>query len=97
MDNDIPEDERDLSIVACTKKCYYKAYKARNGGARGTTLLWNKDGRTGPDDPNNSEAILIHWLITPGNYSKYRGKNNSGKKKLQYADEVAKRINAAGV
>jgi hypothetical protein len=47
----------------------------------------------------NSEAILILWLTTPGNYSRYRGgnKKNGGKGKIQYAEEIARKINAAGV
>jgi hypothetical protein len=94
LDNDVPEDERNPNVVVCTKMCYKKAEKARNGAA---ALLWNKDGRNGPDDPINSEAILIQWLVTPGNYSRYRGKNNSGKTKIQYADEIAKKITDAGV
>jgi hypothetical protein len=44
-----------------------------------------------------SEAILINWLITPGNYSKYRGKNNLGKRKIHFAEEISKRIHDAGV
>ena len=35
--------------------------------------------------------------MTPGNYSKYRGKNNSGKRKIQFAEEISKKINDAGV
>jgi hypothetical protein len=97
LDNDVPEEERDVCLVVCTKKCYEKAEKARNGAATGTALLWSKDGRQGPNDPMNSEAILIQWLATPGNYSRYKGKNNYGKKKIQFADDIAKRINDAGV
>jgi hypothetical protein len=48
------------------------------------------------DDPKNLETVHIQWLVTPGNYSKYRGKNISGKRKLEYADEIAKKIIDAG-
>jgi hypothetical protein len=95
LDNDVPEDEHAQNVVVCTKTCYKKAGKeARKGGA---SLLWNKDGWKGPDDPMNLLAILLKWLMTPGNYSKYRGKKNLGKTKIQFAEDIAKKSNDAGV
>ena len=67
---------------------------------KGTTIPrmpWNKDGKLGPHDPNHSERVLIDWLTTPGNYSKFRGSNNRGTRKRQYALQIANKIKAAGV
>ena len=60
-------------------------------------IAWNKDGAGGPLDPNNSERILIDWLCTPGNYSKFRGNDNHGTRKIQYAHQIAERMKVAGV
>jgi hypothetical protein len=78
--------------VACTKKCYDKIKVARNRRPQ-----WDEDGANGKDDPNNSERILMDWILSPGNYSKYRGKNNDGVKKNQFALKIAQKCNAAGV
>ena len=74
--------------VACTKKCYdrIKALGQRK-------LLWNEDGAGGREDDRTSERILLDWLLTPGNYAKYRGKNNDGMKKTQFALQIADLIN----
>jgi hypothetical protein len=68
--------------VACRKKCHSKSM------GHAATLYWHNDGKDGPDDSHTSERILIDWMTTPGNYSRYRGKNNGGKTKLQIAQEV---------
>jgi hypothetical protein len=60
-------------------------------------MAWNKDGKLGPNDPNHSERILIDWLTTPGNYSMFRGNDNRGTRKRQYALLIANKIKAAGV
>eukprot|EP00978_Attheya_sp_CCMP212_P009532 scaffold22545_cov61-Attheya_sp.AAC.3 len=44
---------------------------------------WSNDCANGPDDPKNSERILLDWLVTEGNYVRFRGKGNSGTTKLQ--------------
>ena len=31
-------------------------------------IPWNKDGKNGEDDPNNSMALLIKWLTKQGQY-----------------------------
>jgi hypothetical protein len=35
--------------------------------------------------------------MTPGNYNRYRGKDNAGKRKIQFANEIAKIMNEHGV
>jgi hypothetical protein len=84
----------DGFVVACTNKCYHKIEKDSDDSH---TYAWNKDGKEGPNDPNNSEALLLKWLMTPGNYNRYRGKDNAGKRKIQFANEIAKIMNEHGV
>jgi hypothetical protein len=57
-------------------------------------IPWNRDGREGDDDPNNSENIIIAWLKHPGNYAKFRSPP-SGKTKVAVCEEVSKKINLA--
>ena len=74
--------------IACTKRCYskiIKEVKKKQQSGNAERLLWHQDGKDGPDDPKTSQAILVDWLTTPGNYSKYRGTNNHGKKKIHFA------------
>ena len=61
-------------------------------------LLWTKDGKNGPDDPNTSMSILLKWLTTEGNYSKYRGGSTShGKGKIYWCSILSKEIKQAGI
>jgi hypothetical protein len=79
--------------VVCTKTCLkkYQAYMKRKPN-------WLNDGANGPDDRMCSEAILLDWLTTEGNYSmKWRGKDAKGKNKKQIALEIADLMNAAKV
>jgi hypothetical protein len=79
------------NLVVCTVKCFQKiASNFRKPN-------WNNDGADGPGDPNTSEKILLEWLTNEGNYSKYRGKNNNGVKKIQFAQRLADMMNAQGV
>jgi hypothetical protein len=57
-------------------------------------ILWDQDGKDGPDDPNTSMRILLDWLLVEGNYNRYRG--NGGHSKLYYCRIIADRIKAAG-
>jgi hypothetical protein len=81
--------------VACTKKCYKKAFKELVSGGEdegGRTGKWDSDGLNGPDDPHTSTAILIEWWMEEGNYCKFCGKNNGGIKKIQFATMLAKKM-----
>jgi hypothetical protein len=78
-------------MVVCTVKCYQKM------AANVRKPSWNNDGANGPGDPNTSEKILLDWLTDEGNYSRYRGKNNNGVKKIQFAQRLADAMNAQGV
>jgi hypothetical protein len=60
-----------------------------------TTNRWDQDSPNGPDDPNHSEFVLINWLTEEGNSRKFRGSDNKGLKKTEFAEEIAKIINCS--
>jgi hypothetical protein len=61
-------------------------------------LLWTRDGKGGPDDTNTSMSILLKWLLSEGNYSKYRGgPASNGKGKLYWAALISSDMKRAGV
>ena len=67
-------------VVACTLRHYKslaKPKKVVKPATKPVTIRWLLDGRNGPDDPNNSESILMKWICEEGNYSKYKGKDNN--------------------
>jgi hypothetical protein len=80
-------------MIVCTKKCYDKF------SAEFTKkLTWKTDGKHGTKDPNNSERLLLEWLLVPGNYAlKWQGKDNSGMTKGKISEHIATCINKAGV
>ena len=80
-------------IVVCSKTCHNKVEKAIIH--QPTRLPWDKDGRNGPDDPNNSMNILMEWLMEEGNYSRFRGKDNRGTRKLAYGIQLSNKMKAA--
>jgi hypothetical protein len=75
--------------VACSKGCYKLVMKASSESNR---VPWDKDGKKGQDDPHTSMKILIEWMTTEGNYSRYRGKGNNSVTKLQFATSLAERM-----
>ena len=86
-------------IVFCTKKHLGKSRKILEGREVGNNLniQWEKDSKDGPDNPNNSMAILMDWITTHGNYEKYKGDTANGKTKIRIANDIAKRINSFNV
>lgn len=89
---------------ACCSKAHLlkavklKAKKAEKAVAEvGANIPWDKDGKDGPDDPQNSMAILLDWLTTHGNYSKLKGDNSNGATKVRIVGELARQINSKGV
>ena len=68
-------DDRD---IICSKACYNKMVKgklqvlARNAvpSSAKVTRFWHNDG---PTDSINSLSVLMSWLTTEGNYSRWRG------------------------
>jgi hypothetical protein len=78
----------------CTKTCYVSSHKSKSQLQR----AWDKDGKEGRDDPNNSMSFLVAWLIVPGNYDKWRGgRENCGRTKKAIANEIAVHIASQGV
>ena len=77
----------------CSAGCYRQTIKNMTG-----TVSWETDGKTGKTGPNSSMAILIKWLLEPGNLAKWRGKReHGGRSKNDIAKEIATLINNEGV
>jgi hypothetical protein len=66
-------------------------------GSAPQRLHWERDGNLGPDDPNSSMRILLDWITTEGNYSRFCGKNGVGMRKVEFANQIAVLINAQQV
>ena len=82
-------------MFACTKKCYAeicKAYKVSDD-------QMNHDGKDGDDDPNNLDNILIEWLTSEGNYSRFHnGKTGTGgSRKKDVCNQIADMTNHASM
>jgi hypothetical protein len=75
-----------VTLWVCSKGCHKKMEKKING--QPSRLPWSMDGPNGPDDPVNSEAIIMEWLLTEGNYAKFRG-NNDGTRKLAIGKQLS--------
>ena len=100
-----------INAVACTVGCFKnhckqvrakvradaRAAAAASNSSKTSGLYWDNDGAAGKEDPNNSLSILIGWLQKPGNFSQYRGKDNNGTRKKDFAFEIASQCNLAGV
>ena len=81
------------NTIFCSKKCFDKAKRAARAQPG-----WLFDGAKGRDDPNNSERILLDWLLVPGNYPSWRGcTGNNGKRKKDIALRISKLMNNLGV
>jgi len=80
-------------LGVCTKKCFDTLATKFKGSGR---LMWEKDGKDGPSNPNNSQNILLDWLTTQGNFARFRG-NKEGKTKLQICDKIAQLLKAKEV
>ncbi len=80
-------------VAVCTKKCYNSL--ALQFAGKGC-IVWEKDGKEGPNDPNCSLNILLNWLTTEGNFDRFRG-NNKGEKKLKICNKVVALLQEKGV
>ena len=82
------------NLVCCTKVCYNAIVKSRQNGQDSSRGKWDSDGKRGPKDPNTSMRILLDWITTEGNYSRFCGKNNNGVTKMQFASILADKMKA---
>ncbi|CAB9531800.1 expressed unknown protein [Seminavis robusta] len=81
--NNIPPEQRPAEedhIFFCGKRCYNKWWKQEQSKSDGTKkqkyVTWEEDG---------SQQILLNWITTVDNYSKYCGSTeNNGTSKAQY-------------
>lgn len=80
--------------MACTKKCHEIAVKLLTNGEP-ARIPWDTDTPNGEYE-GSSEAILIDWLKTHGNYSRWRG-NKEGLSKQKIQLEIAEKLNNDGI
>ena len=88
------DPHKKCTLYVCSKTCYNKVEK--NIVLQPARIPWDKDGRNGPDDPINSQSILMQWMLTEGNYNRFRGHDNGGKRKLAFGVELSERMQAQG-
>jgi hypothetical protein len=95
------ENKDGSTVVVCSKRHYNSCKKAitdlEKKQKKEPSNRWDQDGPLGRDDPNHSESIVIGWLTDEGNYRKYRGSDNKGLRKTEFAEKIAKIINCTGV
>ncbi|GAX18426.1 hypothetical protein FisN_2Lu077 [Fistulifera solaris] len=77
--------------VVCTKQCYLMRQKIRTN----LHFMRKKDGKYDKEDPNTSEALLLRWMMEPGNYNCYREFDRMHW--IRISQEIAEYINASGV
>ena len=92
-------------LAACTLACHKKAMKktanpqgtsdnAATDNSGGDRLPWDSDTRN-KEYQGSSEATLLDWLKTPGEYSNWRG-NAQGKTKKDIQQSIADKLNREG-
>ena len=83
-------------VFVCCKRHLNAVKAALDKSDPSKHVPWSEDSKDGIKDPKNSENLLISWMTTGNNYERYCG-DKYGKSKVQFAQEIADRINAAGV
>lgn len=60
---------------------------------------WDIDGPNGPDDPVNSQSVLLDWWTTGNNYDVFRGgrANVTGATKKQQCEWISRKIVDSGI
>jgi hypothetical protein len=86
----------NLDVATCARPHLVKAVSLVKRVTVDENLGRLEDDLKGPDDPNNSESMLLDWLTTHGNYETYRG-GHGGLTKLQVCAKIANMINLKGV
>ena len=91
--------EGDYDAACCSKLYLTKAIKQGKNKMddANINIPWDKDGKNGPNDPQNLLAILLDRLTTLGNYGKLKGHNANRATKIRIVGEISNKINAAGV
>ena len=86
--------KQDRRCFTCTKKCHGEICKVYNV-KDDWKMAWNCDGKEGEDDLNNSDNLLIEWVTTEGNYSKFsNGKTGmGGSRKKDVGNQIVDMIN----
>jgi len=87
-------------FICCGLRCYKSVIKHIAGAKQNNTsndgkswLSWSNDG---PQTGVNSLQILLDWITTAGNYSRFTG-GVGGETKLTVAGEIRNKIQSAGI
>jgi hypothetical protein len=83
-------------LWACSKTCHKKIAKALAGDCS-LMRRWEEDGPGGPSDTVNSMSILLDWLLTEGNHSKWRGHQNNGTRKNGFGQQLSNLFKSKGI
>jgi hypothetical protein len=83
-------------LFACSKTCHKKIGKVLAGECS-LARRWEEDGPGGPNDPVNSMSILLEWLLTEGNHSKWRGHQNNGTRKNGHGQQLSDLFKKKGI
>ena len=87
------DDEKDGTIVFCTKTCYNKWFSHKKRVLKAIEKAAKEAAKTKrkvPWESDGSLDVLMDWITTEGNYANYCGANgNKGKSKTQYHKELS--------
>jgi len=87
----------DIEGVVCSKRCYNKLVSMKKKAAVKPTskrTAWDKDG---PTEDVSSHSIIIDWLMTPGNYHRWRGDKKEGKTKVALSKDISFILKSKGI
>ena len=101
---DLKNPATSIHSCGCSSKCIKKLANINVTVApvdEASRLLWNNDG---PDSSTNSLSVLVTWLITEPNYSRYRGSNDENNSpadgvttKIEYCNQISNLIARSGI
>jgi hypothetical protein len=86
-------DKEQCVVLVCSVSCHNKLVKTEKVAVDKAGKKWSNDN---PNPTKTSEALLLAWLTTEGNYAAYRGACGGGESKLAQLQELSESIIKAG-